>query len=75
MFITVSFLCEEKYRVVILMIWTLYNISLPPPQASKDEIILNQPKWTLLRKPEFKLFRHEWYSQTLYSSEKIYLPV
>lgn len=32
------------------MIWTLYNISLPPPQASKDEIILNQPKWTLLRK-------------------------
>jgi hypothetical protein len=40
----------EKYRVIISMIWVLCNIPLPPPQESKDEVILHQPKWTLLRK-------------------------
>lgn len=43
------------------MIWILQNISLPPPQASKDETILYQLKRTLLRKQNesTNCFRHK----------------
>lgn len=59
------------------MIWILQNISLPPPQASKDGTILYQPKRTLSRKQnestQTLLDAKSYLFQMLYCSQKLLL--